>query len=443
MKILSYSAENKPLIKGVISRNASNFENALSTAGDIMNDVRVNGDPALFNYTKKFDNFNLNSGNLRVSGEEIESAFNKIKIHNRKLFDALTHAHRNIKRYHEAQFENVNKNLSVETDDGIIITEKINAIESVGCYVPGGRAAYPSTVLMTAVPAKVAGVSRIVIVSPPEISDVILAAARICGVSEVYRLGGAQAVAALSFGTKTITPVNKIVGPGNVYVMAAKMLAYSKGVGIDMPAGPSEVLLIADKNSNPRFIAADVLAQAEHDPDAHCVVVVDTESGGGENGVEIQNFLNNIKTEIDSQIKDLSRKSIIESSLKNFAVILTKNLDEAVKFANDYAPEHLEIMCGNPELAAEKIKNAGAIFIGDYAPVPAGDYASGGNHVLPTSGTAKFASVLSVRDFLKFSSVQRITKNGLSKIRESVEILAETEGLDAHKKSIEVRFELK
>lgn len=440
MKILKYP-ENKTGIAGVISRNASNFENALSTARDIMNDVRENGDFALFKYTKKFDNFNLNTENLRVSDGEIDAAVTRIRNDNEQLFSALKHAHKNIAKYHKAQLENVDRPLKVKTEEGIEISEKINALESVGCYIPGGRAQYPSTVLMTVIPAKAAGVSRVVIVSPPDVSDSILAAANVCGVSEIYRVGGAQAVFALSFGTETIKPVNKIVGPGNVYVTAAKMLAYSHGIGIDMPAGPSEVLIIADADSNPRFIAADVLAQAEHDPDAHCVVVVDTDNG--ENNNEIQIFINNIKTEIDCQIKDLSRKNIIESSLKNFAVILTGNINESVEFANDYAPEHLQIMCRNPEIAAEKIRNAGAIFIGDYAPVPAGDYASGGNHVLPTSGTAKFASELSVRDFLKFSSVQRITKQGLNKIKNSVEILAGTEGLDAHKKSVGVRFELK
>ncbi|ODS40594.1 histidinol dehydrogenase [Candidatus Altiarchaeales archaeon WOR_SM1_SCG] len=432
MKILNYS-QNKNEIESIINRSTANFESALARAGEIMGDVKNNGDFALFKYTKKYDNFNLNSRNLRVSEEEVAGAVKRIP---QKLFFALKHAHGNIRKYHEAQFKSINKNLKVEIDSGIEISEKITAVESAGLYVPGGRAQYPSSVLMTAIPANVAGVKRIVITSPPEISDSILAAAHLCGVFEIYRIGGVQAIAALSSGTETIKPVNKIVGPGNIYVMAAKMLAYSRGIGIDMPAGPSEVLLIADETSNPGFIAADVLAQAEHDPDAQCVVVLNIDDRG-----EIEKIIKNIGKEIENQIKNLNRKNIIESSLNNFAIILTKDISDAIEFTNNYAPEHLGIMCKNPVSVAKKIKNAGAIFIGNYAPVPAGDYASGGNHVLPTSGTARFASGLSVRDFLKFSSVQEITKQGLNKIKNSVEEIAEAEGLDAHKNSVKIRFE--
>lgn len=438
MKSVTYTTENKKEIQKIINRSTTNFESALSIAKEIMDNVKTNGNSALFKYTRKFDNFNLNSKNLMVSENETSAAVERIRNNNEKLFSALKHAHKNITKYHTEQFKNIDKNLNVETDTGIEISEKINAVESAGCYIPGGRAAYPSSVLMTAIPAKVAGVKRIAVISPPEISDAVLAAANICGVSEIYRLGGAQGIAALSFGTETIEPVNKIVGPGNIYVMAAKMLAYSRGIGIDMPAGPSEVLIIADTESNPRFIAADVLAQAEHDPDAQCVVAVNRENKTEE---IINKFIDNIDIEINEQVKELHRKNIIESSLKNFAVIITRNTDDTVEFANNYAPEHLEIMCKNPEKVAGKIKNAGAIFIGNYAPVPAGDYASGGNHVLPTSGTAKFASELGVRDFLKFSSVQRITKKGLGEIKESVETIAEAEGLDAHRNSIKIRFE--
>jgi len=277
----------------------------------------------------------------------------------------------------------------------------------VGCYVPGGRAPYPSTVLMTALPARIAGVGRIVVCSPPEVSDGILAACKIAGVDEVYRVGGAQAIAALAYGTETIKPVNKIIGPGNVYVMAAKMLVYGK-VGIDNPAGPSEILIIADKSAKPQFIQADLLAQEEHDPDAQAVVVTDSKK--------------------------------LADGINNSTVVLTKTISECIEFANDYAPEHLEIMCRNPEKVSQKIRNAGAIFLGDYSPVAAGDYCSGGNHVLPTAGAAKFSSRLGVDDFLRKVSVQNLSKEGLERLKNSIEKLSDAEGFKAHRDSVRARF---
>lgn len=395
--------------KNLIERKTPNSSKVSSVVGEILDNVSKNGNPALFNYTKKFDNFNLTKKNLRVSKAEIKNAYKKA---DKNLIKALKHACKNIKKFHSEQFKKINKKWNVKIDDGIVIGEKISAIDSVGCYIPGGRASYPSTVLMTCVPAKVAGVGRVVIASPPPISDAILVAAEICGVDEIYRVGGAQAIASLAYGTETIKKVSKIIGPGNKYVMAAKNSVYGV-VDVDMPAGPSEILIIADESANPKFIRADLLAQAEHDPDARCVLVTNSPK--------------------------LPKKIKIKNK-KNIACVLVKNLNDAVKFANEYAPEHLEILTKNPEKIEGKIKNAGAIFIGSYAPVAAGDYCSGGNHVLPTSGAAKFASQLSVRDFIKSSSVQKIDKKGLEKLRETIEKLADAEGLKEHKKSVSVRF---
>jgi histidinol dehydrogenase len=324
--------------------------------------------------------------------------------------------------------KHVKKAWSTRIEEGVYVGEKVSSIESAGCYVPGGRASYASTVLMNCIPARTAGVRRVIIASPPPISDAILAAADICGVSEVYQIGGAQAIAALTYGTESIKKVDKIVGPGNIYVMAAKMLAYGK-VGVDMPAGPSEALILADESTDPRLIAADVLAQAEHDPNARCVVVSDTERA-----------ISAAQREIRKQLASLKTKKVAEQSLAHAVFVLTKNLKESVDFANRYAPEHLEVLVKNPKKAAEKIRNAGAVFVGPYSPVAAGDYCSGGNHVLPTAGAARFSSELSVRDFLKTTSIQEISEKGLGRLCETVAKLADTEGLPAHKNSVGKRF---
>ena len=316
----------------------------------------------------------------------------------------------------------------VETEKGISITEKTIPLKSAGAYVPGGRASYPSTVLMTCIPARVAGVQRIVVTSPPPVSDAVIVSADICGVDEIYRAGGAQAIAALAYGTESIQRVDKIVGPGNMYVMAAKMLVYGT-VDIDMPAGPSEILIIADETSQTELIAADVLAQAEHDPDARCVIVTDSKK-----------IVDKIERDINIQKKGLERKEIIAESLKNLAIILTGDISESTEFANMYVPEHLEIMTKNPEDVVGMIWNAGTVFVGDYSPVSAGDYASGGNHVLPTGGTARFASGLGVRDFLRTFTVQRIEKTGLKRVSKTIIEIANSEGLDAHSRSVGIRL---
>jgi len=305
------------------------------------------------------------------------------------FLSAIRHAHKNIEKFHREQFKQIKKSWKIET---------------------------------------VANVERIVVVSPPPISPAVLVACDLCGVNEIYRVGGAQAIAALAYGTESVRRVDKIIGPGNRYVMAAKLLVFGI-VTIDMPAGPSEVLIIADSEANPRFIAADILAQAEHDPDAQCILVTDSK--------EIADEVDN---EIKNQIEDLKRREVITQSLENSYLILTRDMNEAIEFSNLYAPEHLEIMTKNPEEIAEKIKNAGAIFLGNYSPVPAGDYASGGNHVLPTGGTARFSSELGVRDFLRCYSIQKISKAGLSRLRKTIETLAEVETLDAHSNAVKKRF---
>ncbi|ODS38035.1 MAG: histidinol dehydrogenase, partial [Candidatus Altiarchaeales archaeon WOR_SM1_79] len=396
MRIIKYGDKK---IEEIFNARREGLEEAAKAAERILNDVNVSGDEALFEYTKKFDGFELNEKNIRVSWDEINEAYTRV---DKEQIIALKYAYGNIEKFHKEQFNRL-ENWSIETEKGVKITEKVVRVDSAGLYVPGGRASYPSTVLMTSIPAKIAGVKRIVMVSPPPVSPLTLVSADICGVDEIYRVGGVQAIAALSYGTESIPRVDKIVGPGNIYVAAAKGLVQSRGIaGIDMPAGPSEVLIISDKTSNLGFMSADILAQAEHDPNARCCLVfIGNNPDTGER----------IEKEINAQLKDLNRKEIIKESLKNFILVLVKNVDEAVEFANHYAPEHLEIMAADAEKVVDKINNAGTIFVGSYSLVAAGDYASGANHVLPTSGASRFASELSVRDFLKTISVQTISKD--------------------------------
>jgi len=407
MKLFLYAGRDS--LKSVIARSHISLARASSVATGILEDVRLNGDAALIHYSAQFDKYALTKESIKVSKEDVKKAVARV---DKKILDALAHASRNIERYHKKQLAGIKKHWSVAVQPGVTVGEKTSPIDSAGCYVPGGRAAYPSTVLMTAIPAKVAGVKRVAVTSPPPIPDVVLAACSICGVSEVYRIGGAQAVGALAYGTASIPKVSKIVGPGNKYVMSAKNLVYGT-VDIDMPAGPSEVLIIADDSANAGFITADLWAQAEHDPDAQCVLV----------------------TTSKKMLDAVSRQAP-----KNSVGLLAKTMAECIEFANLYAPEHLEIMTKNPKAVAGKITNAGAVFIGPYSPVAAGDYASGGNHVLPTGGAARFSSPLSVRNFLKYTSVQEISKEGLKKLGTTIQTLAEAEGLEKHKKSVEKRL---
>ncbi|MBN2250545.1 MAG: histidinol dehydrogenase [Candidatus Altiarchaeota archaeon] len=423
MEIIKYGDKKA---REAVERSEAGIEEALDAARRIIKDVREGGDAALIKYAKKFDGVDLPAGNIRVPAQEIKEAYSRV---DEQVISALKHSAGNIEKYHREQHKKLKGSWSMETEKGVLITEKTRAIPSAGAYVPGGRAAYPSTVLMTCIPARIAGVKRIVVVSPPPIPAIVLVACDIAGVDEIYSVGGAQAVAALAYGTESIAPVEKIVGPGNKYVTAAKLLVFGK-VDIDMPAGPSEILVIADSKADPRLIAADLLAQAEHDPDARCILATDSKELAGA-----------VNEEIAWQTKGLKRKEIIEKSLDSSFIILVKDMKEAIELANRYAPEHLEIIADDAAELAEQIGSAGTIFLGPYSPVSAGDYASGENHVLPTGGAARFASSLGVRDFLRHYSIQEISKEGLSRIRETIKTLSLAESLDAHSSAVRKRFE--
>lgn len=424
MKIIAYKGQNIRPLGSPSSSTRAYSAKTLKVARSIVDEVAKNGDKALIKYTKKFDAYDFKPNELRITEGDMRDARGCVEP---DVVKALKKAYTNIKRFHLKQYAGIKKSINVKISDGVVVGERVSAVESVGCYVPGGLASYPSSVLMSAIPASIAGVERIVIASPPPVSDTILVAADICGIGEIYSIGGAQAIAALAYGTQTVGKVSKIVGPGNQFVTAAKAIVYGD-VDVDMPAGPSEILIIADKSANPHFIAADIIAQAEHDPNALCVLVTNS-----------KNIAKNAVKEVKNQMEYSNRGSILRNSLSNCLAIVTKSMRDCVAFANDFAPEHLEIMTANPEKVGSLIKNAGAIFLGAYSPVAAGDYASGANHVLPTGGCAKFASPLSVRNFLKYTSIQKLSRGGLKSIGNTVGTLADAEGLAAHKKSVGVR----
>lgn len=392
---------------------------------NIIEDVKSNGDEAVLRYCEKFDKAKLSS--LEVSNEEIEIAFSEV---DGEYISILEEAKENIYNFHKHQVRN---NFIVNENSGVVLGQKIMPIERVGLYVPGGTASYPSSVLMNCIPAKIAGCPEIIMVSPPnsegKISSVILAAAKIAGVDKIYKMGGAQAIAALAYGTETIKKVDKIVGPGNAFVAEAKKQVYGL-VNIDMIAGPSEILVIADKTCNPRFVAADLLSQAEHDKMASAVLVTDNET-----------LAENVKNEIEAQLKALPREEIARTSIDNNGkIIIVKNIAEAIDIANEIAPEHLELCVDNPFDYLNDIKNAGSIFLGKNSPEALGDYFAGPNHTLPTSGTARFSSPLSVDDFIKKSSFIYYTAEALEKVNQKIKYFAEKEGLHAHGKSAAIRF---
>lgn len=423
IKTMKYT--NMVELKNELSRSQFSHDDVNAIVKDILDDVKLRGDQALYDYNKKFDNVSLSS--LQVTEKEIEDAFNRL---DKELLDVIRYSHENIVRYHTKQKRN---DFLDKDTDGVILGQIINPIEKVGIYVPGGTAAYPSTVLMNAVPAKVAGVEEIVMVTPPNedgtISDVILAAAKIAGVTKIFKVGGAQAVAALSYGTETIPAVYKIVGPGNIFVAMAKKMVFGE-VAIDMVAGPSEVLIISDDSSNPVHIAADLLSQAEHDKLAACILVTTSEE-----------LAKSVAVEIESQLAELPRQEIARESINNNGrIIIAKNIEEAILISNEIAPEHLELAVMDPFALLSKIKNAGSIFLGHNTPEPLGDYLAGPNHTIPTSGTAKFASPLSVDDFIKKSSVIYYSKEALEKVKDKVILFAESEGLTAHANSVRKRF---
>lgn len=424
IKIINYKRGDS--LKPILVRSQFSYDNINKKVKSIIEDVKKNGDKALIKYNKQFDN--ADTKKLEVSKREIDLAYNKI---DGKLKKTLNLAYKNIEKFHRHQIRN---GFIINEENGIVMGEIIKPIEKVGVYIPGGTAIYPSTVLMNVIPAKVAKVPEIVLVSPPnkngKINDIILAAAKVSGVDRVFKIGGAQAIAALSYGTESVPKVYKIVGPGNIYVATAKRLVYGE-ISIDMFAGPSEVLIIADDNANPIHIAADMLAQAEHDRLASSILITVSED-----------IANKVNEELYKQLQKLTRKEIAEESIKNNGkIIITKNLDDAVFISNEMAPEHLEINLKEPFSILSKIKNAGSIFLGENTPEALGDYLSGTNHVLPTSGTAKFSSPLSVDDFVKKSYVTYYTKEALHKVKDSIINFAENEKLEAHANSVRLRFE--
>ena len=422
MEILRYSQIN---LAETVKRSEQDVNNVLSTVSEILENVKNNGDEAIKAYTEKFDGVLLDD--LKVSEDEIKKAYETLDD---SLLTALKQAAANIEKFHRMQ---IPEEWEMEVNPGVTAGQIVRPINSAGCYIPGGRAAYPSSILMTVIPAKIAGVEKVVCVTPPQkdgsILDAILVAADIAGADEIYKVGGAQAIAALAYSTQSIPSVEKIVGPGNIFVTAAKKLVYGQ-VDIEFPAGPSEVLILADDTAIPKYLATDILAQAEHDPNASCFLVTDSEK---------------LALETDEYVKQLTeiapRREIIEESLsKSGKIIITDTFDEAIHVTNEYAPEHLIITTKDDDETLSQIKNAGSIFLGTYSPVAAGDYGSGTNHVLPTGGGAKMYSGLSTEAFIKKPTVQRITKEGLKELSKTSVPIAEYEGFFAHANSFKTRL---
>jgi histidinol dehydrogenase len=424
MKIVSANDINA-LLSSMRSRSSEIDEQVTLTVQKIINEVKLNKDTAVRQFTKQFDGAELEQ--FEISQEIINNSYNKVS---KCIISSLEKASENIREFHQRQ---VQQSWLTTKDDGVMLGQRIRGLACVGIYVPGGKAAYPSSVLMNAIPARVAGVKEIIMVTPPgkdgKVNDNILAAAKVAGVDRVFAVGGAQAVAALAYGTESIPKVDKIVGPGSIYVATAKRLVFG-AVDIDMIAGPSEILIIADETANPAYIAADLMSQAEHDVMASSILVT-TSKRIAEQTVQ----------ELEKQLKQLSRNEIIKQSLKDFgAIVLCESIETAVKIANEIAPEHLELMVQNPMEFLGSIDNAGSVFLGQFAPEPLGDYFAGPNHVLPTSGTARFFSPLSVDSFIKKSSFIYYTEKALAKQKDDIITLAECEGFTAHANSIKVRF---
>ncbi len=420
------SMEN--ILESLLKRSPNQYDSYQDTVNEILNEVKEKGDEALFRYTKKFDKAEITPDNIRVTGEEIQEAYTQVEA---SLVEVMKKSLANIQDFHKKQL----RNSWIETrEDGVILGQRITPLESVGVYVPGGKAAYPSSVLMNIIPAQVAGVERIVMVTPPgadgKVNPATLVAADLAGATEVYKVGGAQAVAALAYGTASIKKVAKICGPGNIFVALAKKTVYGH-VSIDSIAGPSEILVLADETANPRYVAADLLSQAEHDELASAILVTTSEELAVKVEEEIQEFL-----------KTLSRADIIQKSLENYGYLLVADsMSDAIRAANEIASEHLEILTKNPFDTMTRIKNAGAIFLGEYSSEPLGDYFAGPNHVLPTNGTAKFFSPLNVDDFIKKSSLISYSREALEPIHKDIIQFANAEQLTAHANSIAVRFE--
>ena len=429
MRIMKLEQEaRKNLLEDLLKRSPNQYYEYEKSVSQILDKVREEGDQALFSYTMQFDHAKIDKSTIRVTDEEIEEAY---RLADPSLIQVIKKALGNIRSYHEKQMQ---RSWFDAQPDGTILGQKVTALQRVGVYVPGGKAAYPSSVLMNIVPARVAGVEEIIMVTPPgkdgKVTPNTLVAAKEAGADVIYKVGGAQAIGALAYGTETIPKVDKIVGPGNIYVALAKKAVYGH-VSIDAIAGPSEILVIADETANPRYVAADLLSQAEHDELASAILVTTS-----------MELAEKVSEEIDGFLKELSRAEIIRKSLDNYGYILVADtMEEAIETANEIASEHLEIQTKDPYDVMTKIRNAGAIFIGEYSSEPLGDYFAGPNHVLPTNGTAKFFSPLSVDDFIKKSSIIAYSRDALEKIHTEIETFAKAEQLTAHANSIHVRFE--
>ena len=429
MRIVKLTAESKKgLLEDLLQRSPNHYGQYESAVAEIIETVKKGGDEALFSYTEKFDHCKMDAAHIRVTREEIDEAYQKVDA---DFVEVMKKSAANIRAFHEKQLRN---SWFDPKPDGTILGMKILPIAIAGVYVPGGKAAYPSSVLMNVLPAKVAGVERIIMTTPPgadgRVNPGTLVAAHIAGVDEIYKVGGAQAIAAMAFGTQSIPKVDKITGPGNIFVALAKKACFGY-VSIDSIAGPSEILVIADETANPRYVAADLLSQAEHDELASAILITTSKT-----------LADQVSVEVDRFVANLSRREIIEKSLNNYGyILLVDSLAEAADTANEIASEHLEILTKDPFAMMTKIRNAGAIFLGEYSSEPLGDYFAGPNHVLPTNGTARFFSPLNVDDFLKKTSIISYSRPALEKIHQDIECFAENEGLTAHANSIRVRFE--
>ena len=429
MRKIKLTEESKNnILENLLKRSPNSYGQFESAVNEILENVKKNKDAAIFDYTKRFDGADINADNIVVTKEEIEEAYTLV---DEKLVEVIRKALVNIRDYHQKQKQ---YSWFDSKPDGTMLGQKVTALSRVGVYVPGGKAVYPSSVLMNIIPAKVAGVEQIVMTTPPakdgKVYPATLVAANEAGVDVIYKVGGAQAIAALAYGTESIPKVDKIVGPGNIYVALAKKAVYGH-VSIDSVAGPSEIMVIADETANAHYVAADLLSQAEHDQMASAILVTTSDE-----------LADKVSAEIDGYLPKLSRREIIEKSLENYGYILVvSDLEEAIDVANEIASEHLEIVTKDPFNTMTKIKNAGAIFLGEYSSEPLGDYFAGPNHVLPTNGTAKFFSPLSVDDFIKKSSIIMYSREALEPIHEDIETFAKAEKLTAHANSIHVRFE--
>lgn len=428
MRIIELTEQaRKNILEDLLKRSPNNYDEYQDTVNAILADVKKNGDQAVFAYTEKFDHAKIDASSLYVTEEEIKEAYTKVDA---ELIEVMKRSIENIRSFHEKQVRN---SWFSTREDGVILGQRITPLSSVGVYVPGGKAAYPSSVLMNIIPAHVAGVKRIVMATPPgadgKVNPATLVAAHLAGATQVCKVGGAQAIAALAYGTESIPKVDKIAGPGNIFVALAKKTVYGH-VSIDSVAGPSEIMVLADETANPRYVAADLLSQAEHDEMASAILVTTS-----------RELAEKVSEQVDVFAAELSRKDIISKSIENYGyILLADNMQDAIDTVNEIASEHLEILTANPFDTMTRVKNAGAIFLGEYSSEPLGDYFAGPNHVLPTNGTAKFFSPLSVDDFIKKSSVISYSREALEEIHEDIIHFAKAEHLTAHANSIAVRF---